>query len=55
MNWRISSHSMTGQTCVAVNIVPELETVYVRDTKDGESEILDLHTSSWAAFLEWVR
>ncbi|WP_210575614.1 DUF397 domain-containing protein [Streptomyces sp. GESEQ-4] len=53
-NWRVSSYSVNGETCVAV--AEAAEGVLVRDTKEPAGEaLIHLARTPWHLFLAGVR
>jgi Domain of unknown function (DUF397) len=53
--WRKSSYSGSNGNCVEVSASTDGNHVFVRNTRDRDSAVLDFTPSEWDAFLDGAR
>jgi hypothetical protein len=54
LNWRKSSFSGQGNTCIEIADLPDGGRA-MRDSKDPQSPVLTFNADEWAAFLKGVK
>ncbi|MFF7485277.1 DUF397 domain-containing protein [Streptomyces luteogriseus] len=51
--WFKSSYSSSGDgDCVEVAVTPRLDTIHIRDSKNGQGPEVHLSAAAWTAFLK---